>query len=165
MNALRGRKFALAVFAVAASIAIACGGGSGSETASGPAAAQTEAAQPTSTSTAANAVPTNDPMGGGEATVSPASGGTSGRSTSDAADPLKLGELVFMETAGGVGCAACHGTDARGDPEMAAPDIRGRTATDIYNALDTRVQMAFITLTSEEVTAVAAYLQALAQDE
>ena len=80
-------------------------------------------------------------------------------------DSQELGEAVFTETAGGVGCASCVGMDGRGKPELAARDIRGRTAEDVYNALETRTQMAFIDLTSEEVNAVAAYLKRLGERE
>lgn len=77
---------------------------------------------------------------------------------SGSADPISLGKQVFEQTAGGVGCAYCHGLDARGKAELASPDIRGAGEDMIWNALETRVQMSFITLKADEVSAVAAYL-------
>lgn len=75
-------------------------------------------------------------------------------------DPLiAKGEEVFQRTAGGVGCQACHGRDARG---AVGPDIRGATVTRISSALSSVEQMAFIKLSPEEVQAVSAYLQFLA---
>jgi cytochrome c553 len=36
-----------------------------------------------------------------------------------------LGRTIFEKTAGGVGCAACHGMNANGGAQFNAPDIRG----------------------------------------
>jgi mono/diheme cytochrome c family protein len=69
------------------------------------------------------------------------------------------GEEIFQETAGGVGCASCHGTDARGGG--GAPNIVGRDARAIERALDRVGQMGFIELDQQEIEAVAAYLRAL----
>lgn len=71
---------------------------------------------------------------------------------------VSAGKEVFEKTAGGLGCAYCHGIDAKGKAELASPDIRGADERKIWNALETRVQMSFIKMTSEEVSAVAAYL-------
>jgi mono/diheme cytochrome c family protein len=68
------------------------------------------------------------------------------------------GEEVFQKTAGGVGCQACHGRDAKGG---IGPNIRGATVSRISFALSTVEQMSFINLSPEEVQAVAAYLQTL----
>src|SRR5687768_4862029 len=38
---------------------------------------------------------------------------------------LALGRTIFEKTAGGVGCAACHGMNGRGGAQFSAPDIRG----------------------------------------
>ena len=71
------------------------------------------------------------------------------------------GEVIFEKTAGGVGCAFCHGPDGKGKSEFAAPNIQGKTASDILGALQTRPQMKFINLSDDEVRAVAEYLKAL----
>ena len=68
---------------------------------------------------------------------------------------MARGEQIFQKTAGGVGCASCHGIEATG---MVGPNIRGRTASQIASALGRVEAMSFIKLSSEEVEAVAAYL-------
>ena len=73
---------------------------------------------------------------------------------------LALGEEVFQRTAGGTGCQACHGTDARGNRGV-APNITGRSAGAIRGALNRVSQMRHITLNDEEIEAVAAYLRTL----
>lgn len=74
-------------------------------------------------------------------------------------DPIaEAGRKIFEETAGGVGCASCHGTTAEGD---IGPDIRGRNSTDILEQLRVNDQMKFINLTQEEVDQVSAYLSYL----
>ena len=79
--------------------------------------------------------------------------------TAPTLDPVAaLGKVIFEETAGGVGCQACHGMDAKGD---IGPDIRGRDSVAILAQLKTNEVMAFITLTPEEVDQVAAYLRYL----
>ena len=73
-------------------------------------------------------------------------------------DVAAAGKLVFEETAGGVGCASCHGMDAKGDH---GPDIRGRKVEDILGALDEVEDMDFLDLPKAEIEAVAAYLATL----
>ena len=73
-------------------------------------------------------------------------------------DQVAQGQEIFLKTAGGVGCASCHGVDALG---MIGPNIRGRTASQITGALGRVEAMAFIKLTSEQIEAVAAYLATL----
>ncbi|MCH8103621.1 MAG: c-type cytochrome [Chloroflexi bacterium] len=75
---------------------------------------------------------------------------------------IAQGKEIFVKTAGGVGCALCHGLDAKGDPSQGAPDNRGASADTIFAALASRPQMSFITLTNDEIDAVAAYLAFLA---
>lgn len=72
------------------------------------------------------------------------------------------GKLLFEVTAGGLGCAFCHGLDGRGKAEFATPPNRGATEELIWDALQTRPQMSFITLTDQELKAVSTYLQWLA---
>lgn len=76
----------------------------------------------------------------------------------DPTDLVGMGEKVYQETAGGVGCQYCHGTDAMG---MVGLSIVGRKASEITGALDRVEMMAFIFLTPEEIQAVSAYLQSL----
>jgi len=74
-------------------------------------------------------------------------------------DPeVAAGRLIFEETAGGIGCQACHGLDARGDT---APDIRGQNARAILQQLRRNENMEFIELNRKEIEQVAAYLQYL----
>nr|WP_306266840.1 cytochrome c [Pararhizobium sp. IMCC3301] len=68
------------------------------------------------------------------------------------------GKVIFDETAGGVGCQACHGADGSGD---SAPDIRGRDARTILDQLRRNENMAFIKLNRKQVDQVAAYLDYL----
>lgn len=83
-----------------------------------------------------------------------------GPAFADAAlDPFAAaGKVIFEETAGGVGCAACHGVDAKG---AEGPDIRGRDPAAILEQLQVNDSMAFIELTPEQLDQVAAYLRYL----
>lgn len=77
---------------------------------------------------------------------------------------LAEGKLVFEKTAGGVGCAFCHGPDGKGVGQagQGAPDIRGRNEVQVRNALTGGVPlMSFIKLSDKEIDAVVAYLQYL----
>jgi len=74
-------------------------------------------------------------------------------------DPVAAaGKVIFEETAGGVGCAACHGMDATGD---FGPDIRGQDSVAVLQALKANEDMQFIELSEVEVDQVAAYLRYL----
>lgn len=74
-------------------------------------------------------------------------------------DPIAAkGKVIFEETAGGVGCASCHGPTAEGD---VGPNIQGRDAVAILEQLETNEAMEFISLTNEERDQVAAYLRYL----
>ena len=66
------------------------------------------------------------------------------------------GKLIFDETAGDIGCAACHGMDARGDG--GAPDIRKAGEAQIKAGLEHTGDMRGFGLTPVDVRAVAAYL-------
>ena len=74
---------------------------------------------------------------------------------------LALGRTIFEKTAGGVGCAACHGMDARGGAEAKAPDIRGADEMRVRAALAGVTVMSRITLNDAEIAAVVAHLQQL----
>jgi len=83
----------------------------------------------------------------------------------DTDDPLLAkGKLIFEETAGGIGCATCHGLDATGNPDAGSPFIRGVSKAQLDAALDGGVpDMDFIRLNRQEEKAVLAYLQHLGQ--
>ena len=68
------------------------------------------------------------------------------------------GEVIFQETAGGVGCQLCHGKRATG---VLGPDIRGMPIDRITAAFGWVTDMAFIKLTDQEISDVAAYLLTL----
>ncbi len=72
---------------------------------------------------------------------------------------LAQGKLIYDKTAGGVGCQYCHGKDGRG---KLGPNIRGKSTEAITTALGTVQQMQIVQLSSQEIQAVAAYLQYLA---
>lgn len=81
-------------------------------------------------------------------------------------DVLALGKLVYEEKAGGVGCAYCHGLlgTGKGTAGVDAPNIIGVQEAALRSSLAGAVPlMGFISLTEEEIQAVLAYLQALAQ--
>jgi mono/diheme cytochrome c family protein len=76
-------------------------------------------------------------------------------------NPLALGRTIFEKTAGGVGCAACHGTNARGGGQLGAPDIRGADEMRVRAALAGVALMSGIKLNDVEIAAVVAHLQEL----
>jgi DNA-binding beta-propeller fold protein YncE len=78
-----------------------------------------------------------------------------------AGDRLALGRTIFEKTAGGVGCASCHGLNGRGAVQLNAPDIRGADEARVRAALTGVAVMSRITLNDAEIAAVAAHLQEL----
>lgn len=76
---------------------------------------------------------------------------------------VAIGRNIFEFTAGGVGCAACHGDFAMGDLGN-APNVRGATAEKIKGGLAAVGQMAFLNgqISDDDITAVAEYLRYLA---
>jgi mono/diheme cytochrome c family protein len=76
---------------------------------------------------------------------------------------LALGRTIFEKTAGGVGCASCHGMDGRGIAALGTPEIRGVTEAQVRTALTSVQQMSRITLNDAEIAAVVLYLQQLAK--
>ena len=68
------------------------------------------------------------------------------------------GKVIFEETAGGVGCASCHGMKAQGD---IGPAIAGQTVENIQLQMETNENMGFIELTEDELKQVEAYLAVL----
>ncbi len=97
-------------------------------------------------------------------TTTLAPGGTTGTTGSTAGpdldDQLALGKQIYEVTAGGVGCAECHGIDGLGTPD--GPDIIGVSKSAIFEALDGGVrEMDDIELTAEELEAVYQYINTL----
>lgn len=126
----------------------ACGGANAgtSSALETPQATATATSQPTPTSVLA-------------ATSSPVPTPTA---TAGGGDLLAQGKLIFEKTAGGVGCAACHGLNGKGIAQMNSPNVRGKNEGDVRIAIQGGVpMMAFIKLTDEEITAVVAYLRYL----
>ena len=106
------------------------------------------------------------------ATAAPAAAAVPPASPQPAAQPangtsndlLAKGKVVFEQTAGGVGCAYCHGLDGKGQGPsgLNAPANRGAPEAKVRNALSGAIpMMAFIKLTDDEIDAVVAYVQYL----
>jgi cytochrome c553 len=76
---------------------------------------------------------------------------------------VMAGRLLFEETAGGIGCAACHAHFALGD-SFIAPNVRGVSKNRIEGALEAVEEMEFLIdeLSSEDIDAIAEYLRFLA---
>ena len=122
----------------------ACGGSTGSAAPVSSAPAAVVPTQPaTSAAPAASAQPATQPA------------------NQSANDLLAQGKLIFEKTAGGVGCASCHGLQGKGNTTVGAPDNRGASEARVRQALADVEMMRFIKLTDEEITAVVAYLQYL----
>jgi uncharacterized membrane protein len=122
-----------------------------------------EAAPPPPTTLPSTSTTTTVPGGtttvpGGVTTTSPDAGATTTMPGSD--DPLlALGKEVFDVTAGGLGCAFCHGSDGLGTAY--GPRIAGRSKEDISNALRWADGMTDIRLTPDELEGVARYVRTL----
>lgn len=161
MNRLKNihSRLALLGATTAIALAVACGGSgsSSSDTPSGTAAsdASTATTAPTMAATeAATSAPTT------AATAEATTGG-------DEAEPsqFEIGREIFNKTAGGVGCAFCHGADGKGDgPAMlGAPANRGATEQLVREKLAGVPDMSGIKLTDAEIDAVVVYLAYLAE--
>lgn len=75
-------------------------------------------------------------------------------------DVLALGQQVWDVTAGGEGCAFCHGFDAKGGP--GGPDVRGGSKSSIVGSIGGGTpDMEHIVLTDAELEAVYQYLKFL----
>jgi mono/diheme cytochrome c family protein len=90
--------------------------------------------------------------------VKPVASTVSGVTNGSAGDPVKTGEGLYQKTAGGIGCAGCHGTDATG---KVGPNIRGSSSAQIKTALQTVTAMSFLKLADSDIDAVSAYLNSL----
>jgi mono/diheme cytochrome c family protein len=73
---------------------------------------------------------------------------------------IAAGKLLHEETAGDVGCASCHGMNAKG--EGLAPDIRGADVERITDSLMNTGDMADIKLTPAQIKQLAAFLHTIA---
>jgi mono/diheme cytochrome c family protein len=71
------------------------------------------------------------------------------------------GQMLFEKTAGGTGCAVCHGPGARGGGPLNAPDIRGVGEDRIRGALAAVPAMSRITLSDAELAAIVSHLAEL----
>lgn len=165
MSARQIRYSGMAGLIVMLLIIAACGGTSSSSTAGGisPTAAPSFTVTPTPVTASATpaqavATPTATAVASGQV-------GNSGPDEPSDEEILARGRLIFEKTAGGVGCAMCHGMDALGDPAQGTPPNIGATAEFIEQALFDRPQMSFISITRDEVNAVAAYLQWLKEQQ
>ncbi len=144
-----------AVASLAAALALlltACASSSESAETEPPATAAPTTAAPTT------AAPTTVPATTSAPTTTEAPPGSL---PPDSAAMLALGEELFQRTAGGIGCQACHGTDALGG---AGPNILGKSADTIRVQLESNESMAFIILDAEEIEAIAVYLDFLEQE-
>ncbi|TAK74867.1 MAG: cytochrome c [Dehalococcoidia bacterium] len=114
--------------------------------------------------------PASSGPGGGIAALSVAPGGAAAASAPVPSDPaaataadavLVRGKEIFEKTAGGVGCAACHGMDGKGSSCIGAPANRGADEEQVRKALATVGMMSIVKLTDDEIKAVVAYLAVL----
>lgn len=142
----------------------ACGGTTSSSTAGGSPPTPTPSFTPTAAP--ATASPTRAPAPPtATVTATPTRASSSVPDEVSDEETLAQGKLIFEKTAGGVGCAMCHGMNGQGDPMQGAPPNIGASAEMIEQALFDRPQMSFIKLTRDEVNAVAAYLQWLKEQQ
>jgi mono/diheme cytochrome c family protein len=60
-------------------------------------------------------------------------------------------------------CAACHKADASGNPAMKSPALKGKTAADVKNALDSNPKHAAVAkkVNADQVKAIGDYLSSL----
>ena len=106
--------------------------------------------------------------GAGRGGAAAAGGGRGGAPAPAGAPPAVAGgtlqargRIVFEQTAGGVGCAACHGMDGKGSATLKTPDIRGVGEDRIRGALAAVALMKNIMLTDDEIAAVVEHLRVL----
>ncbi len=104
----------------------------------------------------ASTIPSVTPVATPKPVSSPVPGSQT-QNTPKANDQIS-GEELYQRTAGGAGCAICHGADAYGS---VGPNIRGSSVQEIKKALGTVASMSFIKMTDEQIEAVSAYLKYL----
>lgn len=132
-------------------IATACGGGGSTSL--------DKTSQPTSTVSSSGATTPSAAPSGGAAASAPAPKDQAAPAATDAV--LARGKEIFEKTAGGVGCAACHGMDGKGSSCIGAPANRGADEATVRKALASVGMMSIVKLNDEEITAVVAYLAVL----
>jgi mono/diheme cytochrome c family protein len=151
-----GKYIALAILIVVSGLVVACGGGSSASSGANTVAPPVFEPTPAPTKDPNAPTPTPAPT----ATAMPAATVVDSEPAEPSAEEqIAQGKLIFEKTAGGVGCALCHGMDAMGDLSQGAPSNLGASWETIEQALYDRPQMSFISLTRDEIKAVAAYLQ------
>ena len=93
----------------------------------------------------------------------PATSGSQSGAAPASSTLLAQGRKVFEETAGGVGCAYCHGHDGKGTGPagLQAAFIQDKKEVDIRYAMANLPMMSIVKLNDQEVEAVAAYVQTL----
>lgn len=97
------------------------------------------------------------------AAAQPAAPSAAAPAAAVAANPAALGRAIFEKTAGGVGCASCHGMNGRGGAQFNAPDVRGANEARVRSALAGVAVMSRIMLNDAEIAAVVGHLQELNQ--
>lgn len=156
MNSINRMLKRLGAGVAAAALLAACGAATPATTlpaAEQPAAPVAQAAAPTVAPVAPAAEPTAAP-------AAPAGQPAAALEGLDDA-LLAQGQILFEKDAGGVGCASCHGMDARGNESIGAPDIQGRTEAQIRSALSGVDMMTVVKVKPDEIEALSAYLQHL----
>ncbi len=158
-------------------VVVSCGGSDDSSPtsttapAATPVPTATTAPDPTPEPTATEApAPTATQAPAPTATTAPSSGGGDFEDPTGQFDQelLAAGKVVFDETAGGVGCAFCHGLDGKGDGPagVGAPSNRGASLSQFEAAITEGESgaMDFLDgqLTRSEKAAVIEYLAWLA---
>jgi len=98
----------------------------------------------------------------GRGGAAPGGAPATGAAPSAASDTLQARGLgIFERTAGGIGCAYCHGMDGKGRATLSTPDIRGVGEDRVRAALAAVALMRNIRLTDDEIAAVVEHLRIL----
>ena len=152
----------LILTAMSMMLLLAACGGSSDEPSSTATTAPPTAAPTTAATAVPTAVPTAAPTATAVPTAAPAPTVPAGSGDSDL---IARGKVIFEETAGGIGCAFCHGLDGSGNgpANVGAPPNAGATEA-MYREAQANGEsgaMAFLMLANDEVEAVIAYLQVL----
>lgn len=159
MRTVRPRGRRMLIVATALMLFVAACGGSSSDDA--PTVESTTTEAPATTATEGPAT-TQAPA----TTEAPATTGPPATTPDDVdAELFAVGEELFLSKAGGVGCAACHGTLGLGDVGI-GPNIQGKTVRDIKTQFEENPEMEFMrgTLDNKEFEAVALYLNYLKEN-
>lgn len=164
MNSLKFRYAGITALLFALVFVAGCGETSSSSTAGGNSPTPAPSVAATSVPDSAVTSPTKVSATSTVAVVPTRAGSLESDEPSDE-DILARGRLIFEKTAGGVGCAMCHGLNALGDPAQGVPPNIGASVEMIEQALFDRPQMSFMSVTRDEVIAVSVYLQWLKEQQ